>query len=179
MGELFRWIGEKVEYLWPLARVRFNERGLLTLCGRWQIELGPGVYPKLPWFFELDTEPITSGIVQTPRIDLTLTDGATLSAQCSAVVRIKSLRAALNNVDGYMESAQELLHAVVADRLVRQPRERLAPDARTELLGSLRDSLNREAAEFGLEYRKLRFTTFVFVPRTYRVMGDSAPAAGW
>jgi hypothetical protein len=179
MGELLRWLGEKIEYLWPLRRVRFNERGLYTVCGRWQREIGPGTWLVLPWFCEVDAEPVSSGIVQTPRIDLTLTDGSTLSAQVTAIVRIKNLRRALNNVDGYMESAQELLHSVVADRLARAAREKLAPDARTTLLASLRESTNTRADEFGLEYRGFSFTTFVFVPRAYRILSDNTTAAPW
>jgi hypothetical protein len=160
--------------------VRRYERALYTAWGgRWQWEVGPGIWPIVPWFTEVQEISVARGIVATPRIDITLTDGRTLSAQASAVVRVVNLDKAVNAVDSFMESGQELLHKVVADKLSEAAAERLAPESRRRLLGGLKQSLNHKAAEFGLEFEELSFTTFVFSPRLYRVLSDGASVAPW
>lgn len=172
---LSQWVGE----LWPFRRVKLYERALYTVCGRWQWEIGPGVYAVVPWFCEVDAEPMTKGIVGTPRIDITLKDGRLLCCAASAVVRVVDLRKAINNVDHFMESAQELLHAVIADKLSDVEADRLDPAGRRRLLSDLKRWVNEQAADFGVEFDQLRFTTFVMNPRPYRVLSDGAPVASW
>lgn len=172
---LSQWVGE----LWPFRRVKLYERALYTVCGRWQWEVGPGVYAVVPWFCEVDAEPISKGIVGTPRIDITLKDGRLLSCTASATVRISDLRRAVNNVDAFMESAQELLQAVVADKLSDVEATRLEPEGRRRLVGDLRRWVNEEAAEFGIEFEKLRFTTFILNPKPFRLLSDNAAVAQW
>lgn len=179
MGELFQLLAQWIEYIWPLRRVKIYERALYTVCGRWQWEVGPGVYPIIPWFCEVDEVAISKGIVATPRIDITMQDGRLLSTQVSAVVRVVDLRKAVNNVDAFMESAQELLHAVVADKLADVDAKRLEPEGRRRLVSDLRRWVNEQAAEFGVEFDQLRFTTFVINPRPYRVLGDAVQVASW
>lgn len=179
MSDFIQLISQWIEYLWPVRRVQLFERALYTVCGRWQWEIGPGVYPILPWFCEVDPVAMSKGIISTPRIDITLKDGRLLSCGTSAVVRVVNLRKAVNNVDAFMESAQELLHAVVADKLSDVDAGRLEPDARRRLGTDLRRWVNEAAAEFGVEFDQLRFTTFVLNPRPYRVLGDSAHIANW
>lgn len=179
MSDLFHLIAQWAEFLWPFRRVQLFERALYTVCGRRQWEVGPGVYPVLPWFCEVDPVAMSKGILVTPRIDVTLQDGKLLSAQVSAVVRVVDLRKAVNNVDAFMESAQELLHAVVADKLSDVAPSRLEPEGRRRLVGDLRRWVNEQAAEFGVEFDQLRFTTFVLNPKPYRVLSDGAQVAPW
>lgn len=175
MSDFLRLVLDSIEYLWPLRRVRLYQRGLYTICGKWQWLVGPGVWPILPWFCEVDAESVVKGVVQTPRLDITLSDGALLSCMASGVVQVSDLRLAVNNVDAYMESAQELFAAIVADKLAEVDASRVSYEKRGRLLSDLKKWVNAEAGEFGIEFTRLRFTTFVLNPRTYRLLGDVTP----
>lgn len=180
MTEFLRLVGEWIEFLWPFRRVRRYERALYTAWGgRFQWEVGPGIWPIIPWFTEVNEVSIAKGVLATPRIDITLQDGRLLSCGCSAVVRVVNLDLAVNAVDSYMESAQEMLHAVVADKLSDVAATRLEPEGRRRLITDLRRWVNEQAQGFGLEFDQLRFTTWVTNPRTYRVLSDKADAAPW
>lgn len=179
MTDLLRLIGEWLQYIWPLRRVQKFERALYTICGRWQWEVGPGTWLVLPWFCEVEPVAMSKGIIGTPWVDITLQDGRLLSCKASAVVRVANLPWAVNRVDAFMESSQELLHAVVADRLADVKAERLEPEGRRRLVGDLKRWVNEEAVEFGIEFDKLRFTAFVLAPKPYRFMGDSGTVTPW
>lgn len=179
MSDFFRLIGEWLQFLWPLRKVNQWERGLLYRNGRYRRELTPGVYPVLPWFHEIRAESVVPGIVQTPRIDITAQDGTMVTLQASATVRVIDLAKAVNTVDAYMETAQELITAVLAEKLAEVDAARLQPDKRARLMTDLRRWVSTEALEFGIEVSKLRFTTFVVNPRPFRLLGDNATVAGW
>lgn len=179
MSEFLRLLVDWIQFLWPLRRVELYQRGLYTVCGRWQWEIGPGVWPILPWFVEVKAESTAEGILSTPRLDLTLKDGSMLTCAASATVRIVDLATALNKVDAYMETTAELVTAVLAEKLAEVDAERLAPEKRGRLLSDLKKWVQAEAASYGVEVSKLRFTTFVLNPRTYRLLGETSPIAHW
>jgi regulator of protease activity HflC (stomatin/prohibitin superfamily) len=178
MGDFLRLIVEWIQYLWPFRKVQPHERALYTIFERWQWDIGPGIYLMIPYFFDVKSEPVVEALVQTPRIDITLSDGKHLSAQATGTVQVTDLFLALNKVDSYMESSQELLHAIVAEKLAEVDAVRLTSEKRGRLLSDLRRWVNEKAAHYGVEFTELRFTTFVFSPRTYRVISDS-PALPW
>lgn len=179
MSDFLRVIGEWLSFIWPLEKVNQWERGLLYRYGRVVRELEPGVYFILPWFHEIRAESVVQGIVQTPRIDITLKDGTLLTLQASATVRVKDLNKAVNMVDAYEETTQELITAVIAEKLAEVEAERVSPDKRGRLLADLRRWVAAEAEVFGVEVEKIRFTTFVLKARPFRLMGDEAGAAAW
>lgn len=112
-------------------------------------------------------------------MDITLKDGRLLSCKATAVVRVTDLGRAVNKVDAFMESSQELLHLVVADKLADVAAERLAPDARRRLVSDLQRWVNAKADEFGVEFEDLGFTTFVMAPKPYRFLSDGGHIAPW
>lgn len=179
MSDLLRVLGEWIAFLWPLRKVIQWDRGLLYRNGRFRRELGPGVYPILPWFHEIRMFSVVPGIVQTPRLDLTLSDGKMVTLQASATVRVVDLAKAVNTVDAYMETTQELITAVLAEKVAEVAADRLSPEKRGRLLGDLRRWVAEAAAEYGVEVSKLRFTTLVMNPRPFRLLGDTAAVAPW
>ena len=179
MSDFFRLLGEWIAFLWPLKKVDQWERGLRYRFGRYRRELSPGIYWATPWFAEIKAESVVPGIIQTPRLDLTLQDGTMVTVQLSATVRVVDLDKALNSVDAYMETAQELITAILAERLAEVDAQRLQPEKRPRLVSDLRRWLDQEAAEFGIAVTKPRFTTFVVNPRPFRLLGDNASAADW
>jgi hypothetical protein len=179
MSEFVRLLLDSIAYLWPFHRVELFERALYTVCGRWQWEVGPGVWPLIPWFVEVKAESVVEGIVSTPRIDLTLKDGRQLSCSLSATVRVANLPRAINKVDAYMETATELMAAVAAEKILEVEADRLNPDKRGRLTSDLKKWIQAEADQYGVEFVRLRFTSFVFAPRFYRVMSDQGTASPW
>lgn len=179
MSEFVRLLLDSIQFLWPFHRVELFERALYTVCGRWQWEVGPGVWPLIPWFCEVDAVAISKGIVGTPWVDITLKDGRLLSCKASAVVRVTNLGRAVNKVDAFMESSQELLHLVVADKMADVAPERLAPEARRRLVSDLQRWVNAKADEFGVEFEDLGFTTFVMAPKPYRFLSDGGAVSPW
>lgn len=179
MTDLFRLLGEWLQFIWPLRKVHQWERGLRYRFGRYVRELEPGVYWATPWFAEIKAESVVPGIVQTPRIDITAQDGTMVTLQASATVRVADLATAVNKVDAYMETAAELITAVLAEKVAEVDAARLAPEKRGRLLSDLRRWVQEEAKDCGIEVSKLRFTTFVMNPRAFRLLGDNATVAPW
>lgn len=179
MTDLFRLLGEWLAFIWPLRKVHQWERGLRYRFGRYVTELTPGVYWATPWFAEIRSESVVPGIVQTPRIDITAQDGTMVTLQASATVRVVDLAKAVNEVDAYMETAQELITAVLAEKVAEVAADRLAPEKRGRLLSDLVRWVQKEADQIGIEVSKLRFTTFVTKARPFRLLGDNASVAPW
>ena len=178
MSDFFRLIGEWLQFIWPLRKVNQWEQGLRYRFGRYCRVLEPGIYWATPWFAEIKAESVVKGVVQTPRIDITASDGTLVTAQASATVRVIDLNLAMNTVDAYLETTQELLTAVLAERMAKVDATRLAPEGRGRLLSDLARWVQEEC-NFGVEVSKLRFTTFVVNPRPFRLLGDAASVAPW
>jgi regulator of protease activity HflC (stomatin/prohibitin superfamily) len=179
LSDLVKGLMDFLGALWPWQIVQEWERGAYYVCGRYKGEVGPGAHLVLPWFMTLLTVPIQPAIVGTPRCDITLADGRSLSFQATAKVRVVDINRALNGVDQYQESTQELLQSVLAEKLAEIDPERLEASRRGRLIASLVGWVSAEAAEFGVEIEAVRFTTFVVQPRTYRLLSDDAPSIAW
>ena len=179
MGDFLRMVLDSIQFIWPLRIVQEWERGGYYLRGRWWREVGPGLYAVLPWFTEVRCISVVPAIVSTGRQDITLSDGTLLSFTASATVRVVNLNLAVNSVDSYTETTQELVSAVLADKLAEVDASRFTPEKRSRLLADLRRWVAPEAATFGVEITQLRFTTFVTNARTFRLMQDTPNVITW
>lgn len=179
MGDFLRLILDSIKYLWPFRLVQQWEKGGYYVCGRWWKEVGPGLKVVLPFFTEVMEVSCAPAIVGTAREDITMSNGTTLSFSATATVQVVDVYKALNAVEHYHESTQELIGSYLAERLAEVDPERLAPDKRRRLFGDLQRGLAAEAAEYGVEVSKLRFTSFVSSVKTYRLLIDQSGAAGW
>jgi regulator of protease activity HflC (stomatin/prohibitin superfamily) len=179
MTDLLRLLGEWVAFLWPLKKVRQWQRGLRYFCGKYRKDIGPGIYIAIPWFHDIYVESMLRGIIQTPRLDITATDGTMITLQASATVQVKDLKRAYQEVDAYMETTQEHLSVIVATKLAEVDAARLAPEKRARLLTDLRKWVQAETEQYGVEVSQLGFTTFVVNARSFRLLGDIATAVPW
>ena len=179
MGDLLRVLGEWITFLWPLKKVHTWQTGLRVAGGKIKRVVGPGIQFTVPWYHEIHAEAMTRGIVQTPRHDITASDGTVVSFQVSGWVQLTDVRLAYQTVDSYMETTQELLSQIVSTKLAEVDASRLAPEKRGRLLSDLQRWVNAETTQFGVEVTGLSFTTFVVNPRIYRLLGDNAPVAEW
>jgi hypothetical protein len=181
MGELARLLVEWIAYLWPFRLVQQWERGAYYLGGRYWKEVGPSVwpYPVIPWFTEVRTISVAPAPVGTSRIDITLKDGRQLSCAVTAVCQVVNFDLAVNTVDDYRESAQELIAAVVAERLAEAEPDKLEGGVRGRLKSDLKRWIGDELAKYGLAVHSFSFTSFVVAPRVFRLISDPGTVANW
>lgn len=163
--------------IWPLVVISTPQAGGYYLFGNYQATLGPGVYWRTPFFEEIVLLPITTAIVSTPRLDITLKDGSFFSFAVSGRCRVIDADKALNLVDQHQESAVEALAAVCAEKLAEVDISRLNLENRKRLVSDLKRWINEETLEYGVEFDKVRFVTYVPKPRMYRVMQDNTGMA--
>lgn len=173
MGELVKLVIEICQLLWPFRLVRADEAGGWLVCGHWWKQVGPGCYPVVPWFTDIEKIPISKGIVSTPRLDIPLSDGNRLTFSASATAQVIDIRLALLSMDDYRETTQEMLSAILADKLMEVDAERITkPEKRGRLFGDLRRWVQDEASEYGLELSKIRFTSLVVDAPVMRLLND-------
>lgn len=169
---------ELVAFLWPFRMVKQWERAGYYVNGRWKKELGPGVYPVIWWFQEVWEVSVAEEIVTGRRQDITLSDGTLLSFVAAATIRVVDVRAALNDVQAYKETAVEAVEGVLADRLASVDVGRLEWSKRARLAADLRRWVQDELTRYGVEVTNLRFMTFVTNARAYRLILDAPLARG-
>ena len=174
-SDLLSIIGQFVHLLWPFHKIEQWDRGMYTVCGRFWKEVGPGVYPTFPWFTEVNSTTMAWRALGTGRHDILTKDGVLLTFEAIALFRVVDLRKAMVVVHDDEHSMLNLLTSVLAERLAEVETERFAPDKRGRLNTSLQTWVAQEAAEFGLEVKWVRFTTFVLNPKTFRLLQESAP----
>jgi regulator of protease activity HflC (stomatin/prohibitin superfamily) len=179
MGDFLRIVLDSIQFLWPFRLVRQWERGGFYVCGRWWREVGPGVYPVIPWFMTVTETSVVEAIVGTGRQDITLSDGSMLSFAATATVQVVDVNRALNSVDSYTETTQELLASVLADKLAEVDAARLAPERRGRLFADLRRWVAAEAIAYGVEVRTVRFTSFIVNAKAHRLIVDTNTVANW
>lgn len=179
MSDFLRLLLDSIQYLWPFRMVRQWERGGYYVCGRWWRDIGPGVYPVVPWFTEVTETSVVEAIVGTGRQDITLSDGSMLSFTATATVQVIDVRLALNAVDSYTETMQELLGSVLAEKLAEVDAVRLTPEKRGRLFADLRRWVAEEALPYGIEVRKVRFTSFITNAKAHRLIIDQNAPVVW
>jgi len=172
VADFLRVLGEWIAFLWPWKICHTWEQGVMFVCGRYWKTVGPGCYFVFPWFMYLHEVSVVPGMLVTPRLDITLLDGTSLSLVASAWHRVVDANLAVNTIEDYGSTSVELLMSVLADRIARVKPERLEPENRAALLRDLTAWAQAEAAEYGIELTKVRFSTFVLRARTYRLLGE-------
>lgn len=179
MSDFLRLLLDAIAYIWPLRIVKEWERGGYLVCGRWRREVGPGLYPVVPWFTEVMELSVAEAIVGTGRQDITLSDGSTLSFSATATVGVCDIKLALTAVDSVTETTQELLASVLADKLAEVDAARLTPEKRGRLFADLKRWVATEAALYGIEVRTVRFTSFLLNTKAHRLIIDQQQAVNW
>jgi regulator of protease activity HflC (stomatin/prohibitin superfamily) len=179
MSDFLRLFFDAIAYIWPFRIIKHWERGGYLVFGRWKKELGPGLYPVVPWFTEVIEHSVAEAIVGTGRQDITLSDGSTLSFSATATVGVSDIKLALTAVDSVSETTQELLASVLADKLAEVDASRLTPEKRGRLCADLKRWVATEAALYGIEVRTVRFTSFLLNTRAHRLIIDQQQVANW
>lgn len=175
MASFLQVILDSIQYLWPFRIVKQWERGGYYVGGRFWRVVGPGIYPVIPWLCEVKEISVVPAIICSPRLDITIKDGRTLSFSVAATMRVDDYDKAVNSVDSFTETSQELLSAVSADKLASVDADRLAPEKRGRLMYDLAKWINEESQVFGVATEKVRFTSFVLNVRTYRLLQEQTP----
>jgi len=179
MGEFLRTLIEVASYAWPFRVVSPWERAGYLICGRWWKEIGPGVYFVIPFFTDVHEISVAEAICGTGRQDVTLSDGTTLSFAATCTAKVVDVKLAVISVDEYRTTTQELLASVLADKLAEVDAARLSSTKRGRLFADLRRWVAEEAALYGVEVSKVRFTSFVLNVKTHRLLIDQNTIAAW
>lgn len=179
MTDFLRLLLDAIAYVWPFRIVYQYQRGCYYVLGRFWREVGPGIYPVVPWFTEVTEADVAEAIVGTGRQDITLADGTMLSFSATATCRVVSARAALNDVDQYRETAQEALASVLADRLADLDVAKLENGSRRRLLTTLRNAVGDELGPYGISVSKVRFTSFILNAKAHRLIIDQQQPVAW
>jgi regulator of protease activity HflC (stomatin/prohibitin superfamily) len=172
VNELIQSIIDFVKGLWPFDQVKEWEAGILIVNGKVKRVLGPGVWFILWWFWELHTISLQPALLNTGRQDVTLKDGSVVTFRATGWARVVDPLKAFIGVDSYKETAQELVTAVVSDKLAMVEASRLEPENRARLLSDLTKWVSKEAEEYGVEISKIRFASFVHRAKTMRIILD-------
>ena len=180
-----------VQYLWPFRKVEQWERGVLYIWARhwrrWPARpsdwtVGPGVWPVIPYFTELRTTTVVRGVTGTPLQQITARDGTAITFSAAMTWRIVDSAKAWNETDRVLETGQELLAAVCAEKLAEVDSERLDGTKRKRLLSDMVKWVNKELKFCGCEVEAIRFTNFAVGRqsiRTLRLMADTALLTDW
>ena len=179
MGDFVRLLIEIVQFIWPFRIVSQWEEGGYYIFGKWWKKVTTGLYFVIPFFTDVHTLSKAEAIVGTGRLDITLSNGNTLSFSATANVRVADVYLALNEVENPHQTAAELIKSVLAEQLAEIDPDRLRPRRRGNLFKELQDVVAAEAARFGIEVKKIRFTSFVLNVRTYRLLMDQQAAELW
>lgn len=174
LNDLVQALVQIVQFLWPFRIINQWERGLYTVFGRIVWELGPGLYPVIPWFCDVCEIPTSWDFVESGRLDLTLKDDRTLSCEAIAKMRVVDMKKAWVAFHDYEVDRRKMLKAVVSELLQEADAERFEPSRRGRLLGtSMLKAVQEGASAIGCEVESVRVTTFVLGARTYRLLTES------
>lgn len=178
LTDFLRLLLDVIAYLWPFKIVWQWERGSYYIIGKYWRDVGPGCWPKLPFFTDVKTEGVVSGTYGTPLQTITTKDGGTLTFSASMKMRVVDLGKSFNNVLNWDENAIEDASASLADKLADVDASKLEPEARNRLIGACKRALEAELGYYGLAVDRLRFNNFVRNMPVGRLFQDQRSGGG-
>lgn len=170
MTELVRLLVDVVQFLWPFRIVWQWEVGAYYICGRYVFQVPTGVWPVVPFFFDVKSANVVPDVFSTEEQTIEMQDGGTLTFTASVRMRVVEPALSLNNVVDHEENAVEDVAAVLAETLADMPPERLDPAKRRSLLRKCELEVNKLLGEYGMEVERIRFTNFLRNIRAYRLI---------
>ena len=172
LSDFLHTLAEFIGYLWPFAIVHQWENGLYLVFGRvWKV-VGPGIYTKVPFFFDVHPTTTAWDPYTTPVCDVTTKDNRTLSFAVTFSVRVVDLRTAVVNVHDFDTMVRSAVQGKVSEELASVDPVRFEPEKRNALNRYLKLKVEQEVADVGLELQWLMFTTFVLNPKMFRLLGS-------
>ncbi len=172
MTDLLRLLVEVFQYLWPFRPVHQWERGCYYVLNRIWKEVGPGVWPIIPYFMDVRATGIVPDPIIGPRQDVTLADGSTAFFNASVIVTVLNVTKAINDVHDYERAVIEIMERTVGMRLQEETAAKLSPEARGRFLAGIRREIDTQTQVFGVGVSSLAFPCFVLNTRTYRLVSD-------
>lgn len=173
MTELLRLIVDVFGYLWPFRPVDQWERGCYYVLNVVRREVGPGVWPVVPYFMDVRSVSVVPDPIIGPRQDVTLADGTTAFFNASVIVRVEDVTKALNEIHDFETATREIMARTVGMRLQSETADKLTPEERGRFLAGLLTTIDTQTKVFGVRVSSLAFPSFVMHTRTYRLVGDN------
>jgi len=170
--DLVRLVVELIRFLWPFHVVWAWERGGYFVFGRFWREVGPGLYPVLPFFTNILAVPVVRDTYVTGVETIDLKDGRTLIYSATLQVEVADFYKAYCTVHKFDETAVEDASARLSEFLQSADPARLEAAERGKLAGYAKMAVTADLAEYGVRVRTLRFRTFTMKGRTLRLVHD-------
>jgi SPFH domain/Band 7 family protein len=176
MTDLLRLIVDVIQYIWPFVIVHQWQRGVWYVCGRYWRTVGPGVYPRIPFFMDIHDVTLVPDSHMTNPYTITTKGAAGDTLTFAFVYELEVLDANLanNTVQDYEGKAHMDVLAIVADTLADLPEARLQPDVRNGMIRKCLLEVNKELGRYGMRCNSLRFTIFVRNMKNYRLFNSIA-----
>jgi regulator of protease activity HflC (stomatin/prohibitin superfamily) len=179
MIELWKFLIEILSTLWPFREVQGFQRGVYVLFNRPWREVGPGIWPVVPYLMDVIPVSVVPAVIGTPLQSVTLRTGTQITFSVSATVRVTDPTRAHFSIDDYTETSRELLAALVAEELSEAAPDRFTSTRKfRNLLEGIAGRVSEELEGFGILCSAVRFTTYVENPRTFRLLMTDGPIAG-
>ena len=173
LSDFLRTLVDFIQFLWPLKIAAEWERALILVFGHVMWEVGPGMYPVIPWFMSFHETSIAWDPFTTENCDITTKDNRTLTFSATYSIRVVNIRKALVEVHDYDTMARETVQGVMSEELASVDPERFEPSKRNALNRYLKIQVEKELEAVGLELQWVRFSTFVLNPKMIRLLGGS------
>ncbi len=176
MTELIRLLLEVWEKIWPLKRVKRWEMGVELVWGWHWRNVGPGIYPVLPFFMDLFVVSIAPKTFCLPLQFITLRDKQSLNFSATIDVQVVDAGLALMGIEHWEETTAERVSGLLGERLGDVDPKRFDPayGVRSRLLEELREEADKLTRAFGVTVRAIRFSNFAVGVRTLRLLAERA-----
>jgi len=171
VGVLWQFLVDIITEIWPLRHVSGWETGIRTWMNRPKKEKRPGIYLVVPVLGDILVITTVPFVTVGSRQDITLKDGTPLNFAASAWVQVTNATAARFNVDDYEESVNEIMEAVLAERLAEVDIDRFETVAkRRNFLKELTNLANEQTTEFGVTVHRVWFSNSSLKLKTFRAL---------
>jgi regulator of protease activity HflC (stomatin/prohibitin superfamily) len=152
---------EKVEYLWPLKKIKSFQRGVLMSCG-WTCPraLKPGLYPFIPWLMDIEAVNVVEDVVDLPSQSITTKDGKTVTFSANVSYEVTDAVAMWTQVQDFGENLSRVACGHLAMKIREWDWEELQ-DGQRKLEISLRDTLTTRVKGWGVRILECRLTDCV------------------
>lgn len=182
MGEIFTRLLDFIRDLWPFRVVEPWEQGFYTTLSKPGRNVGPGIWPVVPYFQDVRSLSIAEERVTSPMLNVVWC-GKRLAFSTSARVKVFDARKAMIDVGSYQETTAEEIAAHMAEALFEAPAERFETiKKRRNWLAETTRTLNERTRLYGVEVLEVQFTNWIEDIRTYRLLNDSSlspPSVTW
>lgn len=158
-----------IEQILPLFIIRDYEMGVLLRFGKYSRTVGPGIYPKIPFFDEVINQHVVVTTLSLPPQSLYTKDKQNIVVKGVVKYRISDVKTFLLEVydaqDAISDMTQSILKNIVMDKTLD---ECIDP----EIDSTLTKKARVESKKWGVEIQQVTLTDLAPI-RSFRLINDT------